>query len=349
MWRQHLLELTNPFLIRTFQYLRTLPNVTLASFLSHSPPSILLSSASRNSALRRSLPLQVGRYQVLETLGTGAHSRVVRGHDPLIDRSVAIKLFSPELARGDARNRFLREARVVGKLSHPAIITVHDMGIEESTHTPYLVMELVEGQPLEKIISKGSVPFPSACEWAAHVAVALSVAHRRAVIHGDVKPANILITPDNRVKLTDFGMARLASHQGADTSVRGTPAYWCPEQILGRAQDARSDLFSLGVVLYEMLTGINPFAGESIPTVCNRILSSTPLPASNSNPSIPAALDDIVSSCLTKEPQLRMASAEALADQLFPLARRKPTPVVQPTAAAESSLRSRAARLLRSA
>ena len=291
--------------------------------------------------------MQVGRYQVVETLGTGAHSRVVRAHDPLIDRFVAIKLFSPALARGDARTRFLREARVVGKLSHPSIIIVHDMGIEESTQTPYLVMELVEGQSLEKLISKGSIPFPTACEYAAHVAVALSIAHRRAVIHGDVKPANILVTPDNRIKLTDFGMARLASHQ-TDTSVRGTPAYWCPEQILGRAQDARSDLFSLGVVLNEMLTGINPFDGDSIPTVCNHILSSTPQPPSRSNPSIPQTLDEIVGACLTKEPQLRIGSAETLADQLFPLARKvvaKPQPVAPP----ESTLRSRAARLLRSA
>ncbi len=292
--------------------------------------------------------MQVGRYQVLETIGTGANSRVVRAHDPLIDRSVAIKLFPPELARGDGRNRFLREARVVAKFSHPAIITVHDMGIEESTQTPYLVMEFVEGQSLEKIISKGSIPFPTACQWAGQVADALSVAHRRAVMHGDVKPANILITTENRVKLTDFGMARLASHQGADSSVRGTPAYWCPEQILGRAQDTRSDLFSLGIVLYEMLTGLNPFGGDSISTVCNRILSSTPLPPSRSNPSIPATLDDIVASCLAKEPQLRIATAEALADQLFPLARRN-APSPRPVAASEPSLRSRAARLLRSA
>jgi serine/threonine protein kinase len=208
--------------------------------------------------------VQVGRYQIHETLGVGAYSRVVRGHDPLIDRSVAIKLFSPELARGDARNLFIREARVVAKLSHPNIITVHDMGIEECTQTPYLVMELVEGQPLEKIIGKGSIPYPTACEWAGHVATALAVAHRRSVIHGDIKPANILITNENRVKLTDFGMARLASHQ-TDSAVRGTPAYWCPEQILGRAQDARSDLFSLGVVLHEMLTGLNPFADRLQP------------------------------------------------------------------------------------
>jgi eukaryotic-like serine/threonine-protein kinase len=299
-------------------------------------------------ALRRLLHVQVGRYQILETLGTGAYSRVVRAHDPLIDRFVAIKLFSPQLARGEARTRFLREARVVGKLSHPSVITVHDMGVEESSETPYLVMELVEGQSLEKLISKGSIPFPAACEWGAHVAVALSVAHKRAVIHGDIKPANILITTENRVKLTDFGMARLANHNGGDTSVRGTPAYWCPEQILGRAQDARSDIFSLGVVLHEMLTGINPFAGESIPTLCNKILSSTPLPPSHSNPSIPAALDDLVRSCLAKEPQMRIASAETLADQLFPLARRA-APPAQPVAVPEPAFRSRASRLLRSA
>jgi len=291
--------------------------------------------------------VQVGRYQIHETLGVGANSRVVRGHDPLIDRSVAIKLFSPHLARGDARNAFLREARVVGKLSHPSIITIHDLGVDDSTQTPYLVMEMVEGQPLEKIIAKGSIPFSAACEWAAHVAAALAVAHRRFVIHGDIKPANILITNENRVKLTDFGMARLSSHQ-TDSAVRGTPAYWCPEQILGRAQDARSDLFSLGVVLHEMLTGVNPFVGESIPTVCNQILSSTPLPPSRSNPSIPSPVDDIVASCLAKEPHLRIGSAEILAEQLFPLARRKP--LDRPaTASPDPPPRNRVGRLLRSA
>ena len=291
--------------------------------------------------------MQVGRYQVHETLGTGAHSRVVRGYDPLIDRPVAIKLFSPELARGEKRNRFLREARVVGTLSHSSVITLYDMGVEESTSTPYLVMELIEGQSLEKILSKGSIPFPTACDWAAHVAVALNAAHRRAVIHGDVKPANILITLENRVKLTDFGMARLTSYQGSDSPLLGTPAYWCPEQIHGRPQDARSDLFSLGVVLYEMLTGISPFAGDSLQTTCNHILSSTPLWPSRINPSIPTPVDDTVASCLAKDPQQRVASAELLAEQLFPIARRKTSS--QPAAAANASLRSRAARFLHSA
>ena len=154
----------------------------------------------------------------------------------------------------------------------------------------------------------------------------LAVAHRRAVIHGDIKPANILITNENRVKLTDFGMARLASHQ-TDSAVRGTPAYWCPEQILGRAQDARSDLFSLGVVLHEMLTGVNPFAGDTFPRSATRF---SPLHRCRRRALIRLSrrlLDDIVASCLAKEPQLRMHSAEALAERLFPFARRSAAPV----------------------
>ena len=291
--------------------------------------------------------MQVGRYEILEIIGSGAHGRVARAHDPLIGRLVAIKLFPKELAHGEARQRFIQEARVVGQLSHPGIITLHDMGIDEAGHTPYLVMEYLDGQPLDRILDKHSVPFQKACAWAGQVASALGVAHRKGVIHGDVKPANILITQESRVKLTDFGMARLASHQGSDSPLLGTPAYWCPEQIHGRPQDARSDLFSLGVVLYEMLTGISPFAGDSLQSACNHILCSTPLPPSRINPSIPTPVDDIVASCLAKDPQQRVASAELLAEQLFPMARRK-TPA-QPATAANASLRSRTPRLLRSA
>jgi len=298
--------------------------------------------------MRRDGRVQVGRYQILETLGTGAQSRVVRGFDPLIDRQVAIKLLSPELARGEARTRFFREARVVGKLSHPFVITLHDMGIEESSSTPYLVMELVEGQSLEKMLTSGSVPYATACAWTAQVATALHAAHRRNIIHGDIKPANILITTENRTKLTDFGMARLASHDTGDTSLLGTPAYWCPEQIMGRPQDARSDIFSLGVVLYESLTGISPFAAESLQKVCNHVLSSTPLPVSRINPSIPTVVDELVAGCLAKDPNQRFANADALAERLYPLARRKPTEAAA-AQASEPSLRNRAARFLRSA
>jgi len=293
--------------------------------------------------------MQVGRYQLFETLGVGATSRVLRGFDPMIGRPVAVKLLPVELARGEARDRFLREARVVGQLSHPNVITLHDMGIEEATQTPYLVMELIDGTPLDRLLEKGTLPLPRACAWVAHAAEALEAAHNRGVIHGDVKPANILITTDGKVKLTDFGMARVAKRDAGDTPLLGTPAYWCPEQIMGRPQDARSDIFSLGVVLYEMVTGTQPFAADSLQGVCNRVLSSTVSPASHLQPSIPVSFDEVIASCLAKNPDTRMASGNLLAQMLYPLARRKASAPAQPKAAVPVTLRDRASRLLRSA
>jgi serine/threonine-protein kinase len=299
--------------------------------------------------------VKVGRYEILDTVGTGAFSRVVRAHDPFIGRIVAVKIFPSEIARGEAREKFFQEARVIGQISHPCVLALHDMGIDETSQTPYLVMEFVDGQPLDRILEKGTIPLPRACAWIGDISVALGVAHRKGVIHGDVKPANILITAEGRVKLSDFGMARVASRDTGGSPLLGTPAYWCPEQIMGRPQDARSDIFSLGGVLYEMLTGSSPFHAESIQAVCTRVLSSSPLPPSRTNSTVPAALDEIVLKCLMKEPALRPASCDAVAEVLYPLARRKV--VVQPSQPAQrqqqqqqtSSLRDRAARLLRSA
>jgi serine/threonine-protein kinase len=288
----------------------------------------------------------VGRYEILEIVGNGANSRVARAHDPMIGRIVAIKLLSQDLAKGEARQKFLQEARVIGQLNHPSIITLHDMGIDEPTSTPYLVLEYLDGQPLDRILERGSVPLPRACAWMGDVASALATAHRKGVIHGDVKPANIIITSDNRVKLTDFGMARLASHDTKDTPLLGTPAYWCPEQIMGKPQDARSDIFSLGVVLYEMVTGKRPFDSDTLQGVCSRVLSSTPLPPSHSNSSIPSPFDEIIAACMTKDPGQRIASGDSLASSLYPFARRKSTAEIP---AQSTSLRDRAARLLRSA
>jgi len=296
--------------------------------------------------------VKVGRYEILDTVGAGAFSRVVRAHDPFIGRIVAIKIFPTEIAKGEAREKFFQEARVIGQISHPCVLALHDMGIDEASQTPYLVMEFVDGQPLDRILEKGAVPFPRACAWIGDIAVALGVAHRKGVIHGDVKPANILITADGRVKLSDFGMARVASRDTGGSPLLGTPAYWCPEQIMGRPQDARSDIFSLGGVLYEMLTGSSPFHAESIQAVCGRVLSSTPLPPSHTNSSVPAALDEIVAKCLMKDPGLRLSSCDALAEALYPLARRKVVAQVSQPAQQQqqtSSLRDRAARLLRSA
>src|SRR6202035_2509786 len=160
-------------------------------------------------------------------------------------------------------------------------------------------------ESFERLLETGSIPCPKACAWAAEVATALAVAHRKGVIHGDVKPANILITEDERVKLTDFGMARLASRDSKETPLLGSPAYWCPEQILGKPQDARSDIFSLGVVMYEMVTGHRPFDSDSLQGICTRVLSSKPLPVSQANPSVPTGFDAIVAKTLEKEPAHR--------------------------------------------
>ena len=290
--------------------------------------------------------MEVGRYQIIDTIGKGAYGSVVRGFDPMIGRHVAIKLLSPQLAQGDGRKNFFQEARVVGQLSYPSIITLHDIGIDEATSTPYLVMEYLEGQPLDRLLDKGSIPLPRAAAWAAEVACALYAAHRKGVIHGDVKPANVFITNENRVKLMDFGMARLARLDSRDTPLAGTPAYWCPEQIMGKPQDARSDMFSLGVVIYEMVTGNRPFGSDSLQGICNRILSSTHLPASQQNPSIPKTFDEVLNLLLAKDPSARLESGEDLAQMLYPFARRKVAPQA-PTQ--PSSFRDRAARLLRSA
>jgi len=292
-------------------------------------------------------PTKVGRYEILEIIGVGAHGRVARAFDPLIARIVAIKLLAKELAQGEARQRFVQEARVVGQISHSAVMTLHDMGVDEPSQTPYLVFEFIKGQPLDKIVERGSVPFSRACAWAAEVAGALALAHKKGIIHGDVKPANILITEDDRVKSTDFGMARLARRDSQDTPLLGSPAYWCPEQILGKPQDARSDIFSLGVVMYEMVTGHRPFDAESLQGICAKVLSSTPLPPSHANPSVPVAFNELIGSCLAKDPAQRCASAETLAEKLHPLSRRPAGPQQNQTTSA--SLRDRVGQLLRSA
>jgi serine/threonine protein kinase len=298
--------------------------------------------------------LQVGRYEILEIIGTGANGRVARGHDPMIGRLVAIKLLSPELAQGEGRQRFFKEARVVGQLSHPSIMTLHDMGIDEASSTPYLVTEFLSGQPLDRILEKGSVPMPRACAWVAEVATALGAAHRKGVIHGDIKPANILITDEGRVKLMDFGMARLSASQSGGSSLSGTPAYWCPEQIMGKPQDARSDLFSLGVVLYELVTGRRPFDADTLQGVCNRVLSSVPLPPSQANSSLPRGLDDLIAHCLSKDPDTRYSAADTLAHDLYPFARRKVAAAdtqstIRPLTSPATGIGSRAAKFLRSA
>jgi len=264
------------------------------------------------------------RYEVIETLGVGATSRVDKARDTLIGRTVALKTFLQGFGSRDLQQQFLREAQIIGGLSHPNIVALYDVGTNKDG-APYLVMEYVEGKTLESVFNAGALPLPRVAVWAGDLATALDRAHRAKIIHGDVKPANILVTLEHQVKLGDFGIARFSTQDSGSGNLMGTPAYLSPEQILGNSQDSRSDLFSLGILLYQMSTGIRPFDGGSAVAVCAQIISSAPPPPSHHNPSLPRAFDHLVMRCLSKNPADRYPTAEALAASLYPFARNSKT------------------------
>lgn len=273
---------------------------------------------------------QKGRYQSLEPIGSGTTSRVDKARDNVIGRTVALKTFIHTFDE-DLEEQFLREAQLVGQLSHPAVIQLYDVGIDQQG-IPFLVMEYVAGKTLEQLLETSAPAVQRACAWAADLANALALAHRAGIIHGDVKPGNILITPENKVKLGDFGIARLTTQHSASGQLRGTPAYLAPEQIQNEFQDQRSDQFSFGVVLYQMLTGIRPFAGKTLGAVCAQILNDEPVPPSQHNPAVPPGLDLVIARCLAKNPEDRFATCEDLAKSLYPFCRsrpRKPAPAMK--------------------
>jgi serine/threonine protein kinase len=269
--------------------------------------------------------MQKDRYEILGPLGFGATSRVDKARDKIIGRTVAIKTLVHSFGATPQQKQFLREAQIVGQLSHPAIVSLFDVGVEE-TGLAYLVMEYINGRTLQQVLSESPIPWPRACSWAADLATALGRAHTAGIIHGDVKPANIMITEEGEVKLSDFGIARFATQVSGSGRIMGTPAYLAPEQILGEPHSTRSDLFSLGIVLYQMLTGVPPFDGSSVAAVCAQILSTMPVAPSKRNPALPQGLDHIVMRCLAKKAEDRYPSGDALAASLFPLARRAPLP-----------------------
>lgn len=261
------------------------------------------------------------RYEIIGTLGTGATSRVEKARDRVIGRTVALKTFRHAFGSGDLQKQFLREAQIIGALTHPAIVGLHDVGTNQDLH-PYLVMEYVDGKTLENMLDVGPLPLERAALWGADLAAALHYAHEAKIIHGDLKPANVLINRDGQLKLGDFGIARFATQVSASGKILGTPAYLSPEQILGNKQDTRSDLFSLGIILYEMTTGVRPFDGSSVGAVCAQIVSTEPVPPSQHNPSLPPAFDYVVLRCLAKDPAQRYRDAESLRSALLPFASR---------------------------
>jgi len=266
------------------------------------------------------------RYQILGTIGVGASSRVDKARDTLIDRTVVLKTFAHGFGSAELQKQFLREAQILGRLSHPNIISIYDLGSNDDG-SAYLVTEYVPGKTLDAVLAlKGPVPLARAGVWAGDLANALSRAHKAGIIHGDVKPANIFVTDDGQIKLGDFGIARFATQVSGSASLIGTPAYLSPEQIKGEMQDHRSDIFSVGIVLYQLATGVRPFDGSSVAAVCAQIVALEPLAPSRHNPALPPEFDRIVMRCLAKDPADRYASGEALAASLYPFARSKPEP-----------------------
>ena len=265
----------------------------------------------------------LGRYQIEAEIGRGAMGVVYRAFDPKIDRVVAIKTISlagqdPEDERA-YRARFVQEARAAGRLSHPGIVTIFDAGEDPETHEPYLVMEYVAGEPLSKIMTGENrrLPLNAALQFAYEIAEALDYAHSQGVIHRDIKPANILITEDGHPKIADFGVARLSQEVVTQPGqLIGSPAYMAPEQMLGKEADARSDLFSLGVVLYSMITGFRPFQGNSAQTVCFKVMNIEPVPVTSFQQEVPPGLDAIISRAIAKDPNDRYQSGAEMAHDL---------------------------------
>jgi len=263
---------------------------------------------------------KLGPYEIVAPLGAGGMGEVYRARDTRLGRDVAIKVLPEHLAdRPDLRERFDREARAIASLNHSHICTLHDIGRQDATG--YLVMELVEGQTLAQRLLKGPLPIEQVLQYAIEIAGALDKAHRSGITHRDLKPGNIMLTKSG-VKLLDFGLAKLTRDAAVTTntvttlpsaeraitaegSIIGTLQYMAPEQLEGAEADARTDIFSFGVVVYEMATGKKAFEGKSQASLIAKILEIDPPPISSLQPMTPPALDRVIRKCLAKEPDKR--------------------------------------------
>jgi hypothetical protein len=279
-------------------------------------------------------PRRIGRYEVLAELGRGAMGVVYRARDPQIDRVVAIKTLRPDLGLpGDAfaelTRRFYQEATAAGRLSHPNIVAIHD--VLDLEGAPYIVMECLEGRTLADLVAaEGPLDPPRAVRLFAQVCDALHYAHARGVVHRDIKPGNIVVTPGDVAKVTDFGIARVTGSTVTQTgAVLGTPAYMAPEQLRGRVPDGRSDLFAVGVSLYEALAGANPFQAEELAAVLYRVVHEAPAPLAQQNPRVPPGLAAAVERAMAKAPEQRYPTAgelgQALAGSIAPRAEERTT------------------------
>ena len=264
-------------------------------------------------------PRQFGRFRVLDELGRGAMGVVWRAEDPALGRTVAIKtitLTGTDEERAHFEARFLQEARAAGGVGHPSIVTIYDVGREGDV--AFMAMEILDGRELRDLIRGGSLAPSEAVEIAARVAEALAAAHERGVIHRDVKPGNIMVLSDGRVKVMDFGIARLRDPdvKTATGMLLGSPRYMSPELVSGEPFDHRADIFSLGVVLYEMLTGVTPFSGDDLTQLMHQVVNAAVVPPSHVNRALPPVLDYILARALKKSPAERYGSAAEFASDL---------------------------------
>jgi len=263
---------------------------------------------------------KLGRYEILSELGRGAMGVVYKARDPLLERLVAIKTVNMALEEDGVsfyEVRFQQEARAAAGLNHPNIVTVHDIG--KSGNTAYMSMEFLDGQELRAFLEPGKpIELARAVSIAAQVAEGLAYAHERGVVHRDIKPPNIMVSAGGSIKITDFGIARMRTsqvHTQTGTAL-GSPKYMSPEQVLGKRAEHQSDIFSLGIILYEMLTGAAPFNGETLPALMYQTLNIAPPAPSAVNAAVPDVLDAIVAKALAKTVEERYQSAADLARDL---------------------------------
>ena len=263
----------------------------------------------------------VGRYQILERIGRGAMATVYKAYDPGIDRTLALKFLHPDLCTEEEyRSRFVREAKAAGALSHPNIVTVFDVG--EIEGRPYIAMELIDGVSLSEIVRPDAgLPTREVAEIGVQLGRALDYAHSKGVFHRDIKPSNIVrLKGSNTIKVTDFGIAHIDGSQHTQQTrvgtVLGTPQYMSPEQAMGDKVDGRSDLFSVGVVLYQLLTGHAPFEATSLVTLAHRIAKQEPTAIDKVRHDVPHALRRVIERCLKKQPEKRFQTGAELADAL---------------------------------
>src|SRR5271154_300289 len=265
---------------------------------------------------------KAGRYEILGELGRGAMGVVFRAVDPVIGRNVAVKTIrlteeGTGLTRPELLSRFQTEARAAGLLTHPNIVVVYDAGEEDGLY--YITMELVVGRSMQSVFDGGEAfPVSRIIRIMEQTCSALQFAHERNIVHRDIKPANLMLTEDDTVKVTDFGTAKILQFGTVQqtTHVMGSPSYMSPEQVKGRAVDGRSDIFSLGVVFYEMVTGEKPFPGQNITTVIYKIVNEDPVPPRQLDPSIHPGISAAVMKALAKEPEDRYQSCREMLEDL---------------------------------